>query len=77
LDIPKTDLGCKKPWTRGGGGTFTKGFIIVMSGILIVPSYNSFVFKIIGECSDVQKLIDEELGYKNRQLKALGNCSGG
>ncbi|MGB2927316.1 MAG: hypothetical protein WBB70_00235, partial [Desulfobacterales bacterium] len=47
---------------RGVNGAFTKEFIIVMSGILIIPLDNSFVFKIIGECSDVQKLIYEKLG---------------
>jgi hypothetical protein len=62
---------------RGVNGAFTKGFIIVMSGILIIPLDNSFVFKIIGECSDVQKLIYEKLGLKNRQLRAGVNCSGG
>ena len=46
---------------RGVNGAFTKGFIIVMSSVLIISLDNSFVFKIIGECSDVQKLIYEKL----------------
>jgi len=33
-----------------------------MNGILIIPLYQRDIFKIIGECSDVQKLIYEKLG---------------